>query len=111
MFEDLLEMQTVAGEKSIPSFHMFMQGTYICNHKFKFIMFRETDSVVIEALALPPEDRLRLADRLIESVPEDEIMDAWLDEAERRQVEWDAGLVQGFDLEDVLKEARARIAK
>jgi putative addiction module component (TIGR02574 family) len=73
-------------------------------------MFRETDSVLLEALALPPEDRLRLADRLIESVPEDEVMQAWLDEVERRQAEWDAGLVQGFDLEDVLKEARARIS-
>ena len=65
-------------------------------------MFRETDSVIVEALGLPPEDRLRLADRLYGSVPEDEIMEAWLDEVERRQAEWDAGLVQGFDLEDAL---------
>ncbi len=74
-------------------------------------MFRETDRVIEEALELPPADRLRVAERLLESVPEDEIMEAWLDEAERRQAEWDAGLVQGFDLEDVLKEARARISK
>ncbi len=74
-------------------------------------MFRETDRVIEEALELPPADRLRVAERLLESVPEDEIMEAWLDEAERREAEWEAGLVRGFDLEDVLKEARARISK
>ena len=74
-------------------------------------MFRETDSVIVEALGLPPEDRLRLADRLYGSVPEDEIMEAWLDEVERRDAEWDAGTAEGVELDVVLREARARLKK
>ncbi len=74
-------------------------------------MGRDVNRVIQEVLELPPEDRLRLIDRIYESLPEDEIMNAWLDEAERRQAEWDAGLVEGIDVEEVLKEARARISK
>ncbi len=74
-------------------------------------MYSETEQVFQQALELPIADRHRLADRLYESLPEAEFADAWRVELERRQAESDAGLDQGFDLEDVLKEARARIAK
>ncbi|HET6401850.1 MAG TPA: addiction module protein [Candidatus Kapabacteria bacterium] len=74
-------------------------------------MDRDVNRVIEEALELPPEDRLRVAERIYESMPEDEITTAWLDEAERRQAEWDAGLVEGVNIEDVLKKARARISK
>ena len=75
-------------------------------------MDRDVNRVIEEALELPPEDRRRVADRIYESIPEeDDVMQAWLDEAERRQAEWDAGLVEGVDIVDVLKKARARISK
>ncbi len=74
-------------------------------------MFRETEQVFEQALELPVADRHRLADRLYESLPEAEFDDTWRVEIERRQAEWDAGLVEGFDLDDVLTEARARIVK
>jgi putative addiction module component (TIGR02574 family) len=79
--------------------------------KVQFIMDKDVNRVIEEVLELPPEDRLRVVDRIYESLPEDEIRNAWLDEAERRQAEWDAGLVEGIAVEEVLKEARARILK
>ena len=81
------------------------------SHIVQFIMFKDVDRVIEEALELPPEDRLRLADRMYESVPKDEVVQAWLDEAERRAADMDTGVVQGIDLEDVLKEARERMRK
>jgi putative addiction module component (TIGR02574 family) len=101
----------VEGEKTIPRFAFIYVG-HLCNHSIvEFIMFKDVNHVIEEAMHLPPEDRLRVADQLYGSVPEDDIAQAWIEEVERRQAEFDAGLVQGVDLEDVLKEARDRIAK
>ena len=74
-------------------------------------MFREVDRVIEEAMHLTPEERIEVADRLYESVPEDEIAKAWLEEVKRRDAEWDAGIAEGFELDVVLREARARIRK
>jgi putative addiction module component (TIGR02574 family) len=74
-------------------------------------MFRDAESVMQDALQLPPEDRLRLADRIYESVPEDDVARAWLDEVERRDAEWDAGTAEGVELDEVLREARAKLRK
>ncbi len=74
-------------------------------------MFRDVDRVIEEAMLLPPEDRLRVADRLYGSVPEDDVARAWIAEAERRDAEWDAGTAEGVELDEVLREARARLNK
>jgi hypothetical protein len=105
-----LGLQTVVREKSIPRFTFIYMG-HLCNRPIvDFIMFRDVNHVIEEALELEPQHRLRVVDRLLGSVPEDDVARAWMDEVERRQAEFDAGLVQGVDLQDVLKEARARIS-
>ena len=71
-------------------------------------MFRETERVFEQALELPAADRHRLADRLYESLPEDEIAEAWLDEAVRRKAAWDSGQVTGIDGNEVIRGLRDR---
>jgi putative addiction module component (TIGR02574 family) len=71
-------------------------------------MFREAESLVQEGLQLPPDERLCVAERLFESIPEEEIASAWLDEVERRKAAWDAGLVNGIDGDEVIRGLRER---
>lgn len=64
-----------------------------------------------EALKLDPKSRARLAESLLASLDdlsEAETEQRWLDEAERREREWDAGRVEGIPAEHVLTELRAR---
>lgn len=63
-----------------------------------------------EALRLDPQSRARLAECLLASLDdlaEAEIQRLWLDEAERREREWDEGRVEGVPAEQVLAELRA----
>ena len=69
-------------------------------------MFRETESLLLDALQLPDEERLRVAERLFESLREEKVLSAWLDEAERRKSPWDAGLLNGVDGADVIRGLR-----
>jgi putative addiction module component (TIGR02574 family) len=65
-----------------------------------------------ELMDLPPEARLELGERLIESVPgfaDPEVRQAWSQEIARRVKEVDDGLVELIPAEDVLREARERI--
>ena len=66
------------------------------------------DRVIAEALELPPEERRHVAERLLESMPEDDVKRAWLDEAELRKERWDAGLVVGVEGDDVIRGLRDR---
>lgn len=63
-----------------------------------------------EALGLTPANRAKLAHELLESLdalsPE-EIDELWLDEAERRLKELDAGCVQLVPAEEVYRKAQA----
>lgn len=62
------------------------------------------------ALRLDARSRARLAERLLGSLDdlsEAEIEELWLDEAERREQEWDAGEVEGIPAEQVLRELRS----
>ena len=62
-----------------------------------------------QALQLAPEDRVSLADRLLASVSADnEVDDAWSQEAERRLAELENGTVADLSLEAAI--ARARVA-
>jgi putative addiction module component (TIGR02574 family) len=64
-----------------------------------------------EALRLDPRSRARLAERLLGSLDdlaESEIEELWLDEAERREKEWDAGEVVGIPADQVLRELRSK---
>ena len=68
-----------------------------------------------EALQLPPEERGRLIDRLMQSLepePEDtpeNIAKAWDEEIARRIDEMDAGLTKSIPYEQVRAELRAMI--
>jgi putative addiction module component (TIGR02574 family) len=62
------------------------------------------------ALLLPPEERARLAERLIASLDRDpEVVAAWDEEIRRRIAELDAGRLESLPAEEVLEEARARL--
>lgn len=68
-----------------------------------------------EALQLPPAERGRLIDRLMQSLepePDDtpeNIAKAWDEEVARRIDEMDAGLTESIPYEQVRAELRARI--
>lgn len=65
-----------------------------------------------EALFLPPHDRAKLAERLLESLdnlPEREVDALWLDLAESRAREIDAGQVQLVAPEELEHRVRARL--
>jgi hypothetical protein len=71
-------------------------------------MFREVDRVVEEAMHLTPEERIEVADKLYQSVRDDDVMQAWLDEAERRKALWEAGSLEDIDGEEVIRGLRQR---
>jgi putative addiction module component (TIGR02574 family) len=63
-------------------------------------------------LALSPEDRARLAERLLDSLQDPALATieaAWDEEIERRVAAYERGEVRTFEAEDVFAEAR-RIA-
>jgi putative addiction module component (TIGR02574 family) len=63
-----------------------------------------------EALKLPSHERARLAEVLIGSLDqEDEIAQAWADEAERRYEELRSGAVQSVPAEEVFARIRSRL--
>jgi hypothetical protein len=69
-----------------------------------------TEELEREALKLGPNDRARLAERLLESL--ENLTDAenaqiWAEEAERRDAAWDDTTAR--TAADVLRDARARL--
>ena len=63
-----------------------------------------------EALRLPPEDRAKLAQKLLlslDTLSEEELEQAWLIEADRRARELDRGDVQPISADEVRRKARA----
>ncbi|MFN5543411.1 MAG: addiction module protein [Betaproteobacteria bacterium] len=72
-----------------------------------------TDMVALEtaALELPRADRVHLAERLIESLDtDDEVLQAWIDESERRLDAIERGEAKTVPFEEVMTELRARNA-
>lgn len=62
-----------------------------------------------EVLDLSPRSRVRLAERIIESIDDyatPELEAAWDDEIERRVNDIQSGTEKGIPAEDVMKEAR-----
>jgi putative addiction module component (TIGR02574 family) len=67
-----------------------------------------------DALLLPPEARIELIEKLIESLNlpiQTEIDHLWAEEAERRIKEFDEGRVTGIPGEQVFNEIRAKLKK
>ena len=74
-------------------------------------MTHTAEDIRDEALRLTPEERLRLALELHESVlsmEERETQQAWVDVAEQRYDEWKAGRATMHSAEDVLGELRVK---
>lgn len=73
-------------------------------------MIMDPTTVERDALRLPPEDRAKLAHKLLlslETLSEEELAQAWLTEADRRARELDRGEVQPIPAEEVRRKARA----
>jgi putative addiction module component (TIGR02574 family) len=69
------------------------------------------DSLEAEALKLPPEERVLLADHLLASVGRNaEVEQVWAEEVERRLAEVEAGQVQLVSLELALRRARQALS-
>ena len=67
------------------------------------------EELVQRGLSLTPEDRARLAERLLDSIHEPSspgIEAAWSEEIERRVAAYRRGEVEVFEAEDVFAEAR-----
>ena len=63
------------------------------------------------ALQLPASDRSHLAESLLASLSqEDEILAAWIEEAERRADAYDRGEIETVDFDESITRACARIA-
>jgi putative addiction module component (TIGR02574 family) len=73
-------------------------------------MATQLETLAAQAMDLSPEERVKLADRLIASVFRDnDIEEAWASEVERRVAEIEAGRVQMIPAADAIARARAAI--
>ena len=72
------------------------------------------ESVQQAALRLQPAARAQLTHALVQSLatlPESEVAELWLAEAERRDLEMDSGQVPGVPGEEVFRRLYARYSK
>ena len=72
------------------------------------------ESIQQAALQLQPDARVRLTHSLVQSLsalPEAEIAQLWLAEAERRDAEMESGQVVGIPGEEVFRRIQARYGK
>jgi putative addiction module component (TIGR02574 family) len=65
------------------------------------------DKLVSSALALPPEQRVELAERLWLSIEETD--EALIREVEKRDTEMESGAVKTYTHEEVMRDARQAI--
>ena len=71
-----------------------------------------TEELETEALKLAPRERARLAERLLQSLEnlsDEENARLWAEEAERRDLAWDADPSIGRQADDAFRDARARL--
>lgn len=69
------------------------------------------EDIEAAALQLAPGERAKLAERLLLSLEEDdEILAAWVEEAERRGEAFERGEMAAIDFDEAIAQARARIA-
>ena len=78
-------------------------------------LVKSVESILGDALALPPLERQRLLRRLVESLDEDPeepgAEDAWAELIARRIADLDAGRATVIDARDALAKARAEFRK
>jgi putative addiction module component (TIGR02574 family) len=73
----------------------------------------DLSTLTVQALALPPEQRAELAQKLWQSVEGrlEEEDEEFFQELERRNAEMDAGTVRTYTHEEVMREARKIIGQ
>jgi putative addiction module component (TIGR02574 family) len=72
---------------------------------------RSYDEIMSDALALPPDERVLLAEHLmdsLETVDQERIDALWAQEAERRYKEIEDGIVKAIPGEEVMNRLRSR---
>ena len=71
------------------------------------------DTLFAAALELPPEERIELSERLLESVPAEgvKLHPGWAEEFRRRVAEYDAGLVHTVPWSEVRDATRRLVAE
>jgi hypothetical protein len=70
------------------------------------------EEIEAAALQLASADRVHLAERLLESLEEDdEILAAWIEEAERRADASDRGEMDAIDVDEAIAQARTRVSR
>lgn len=73
-------------------------------------MSKSPETVESAALELPPEDRVRLAERLIASLePDPEVEAAWAAEVKRRVHDWEAGRVGEISWDEARRQIEGRL--
>ena len=69
------------------------------------------EDIEAAALQLAPAERARLAERLLVSLDEDdEILAAWVEEAERRGEAYDRGEMEAIDFDESIARLKAKLA-
>jgi hypothetical protein len=69
------------------------------------------EDIEAAALQLTPAERARLAERLLLSLEDNEILASWVEEAERRGDAYDRGEMGAIDFDESIARARARLAQ
>ncbi len=69
------------------------------------------EDIEAAALQLAPAERAKLAERLLASLDEnDEILAAWVEEAERRGDAFDRGEMEAIDFDESIARLKAKLA-
>lgn len=74
-------------------------------------MSPSVDSILNAALALPPDDRATVAEKLLQSLEGEaqaEIDQAWIEEAERRIQAYEQGLAKAIPADEVMRSLSIR---
>jgi len=74
-------------------------------------MSKSSQAIESAALLLPPEERARLAERLLASLEEADpaVEAAWAVEIRRRMDEWEAGLVDEIPWDEARRQIEERL--
>ena len=69
------------------------------------------EELVSQALSLPSDSRVQLAEKIIESLEDETIKKIWLSEAKKRRDEIRSGYVKPIEGEEVLRRVKNLINK
>jgi len=71
----------------------------------------DLEQLTQEALSLPPDAKVALIELLLQSLDNDEIDEAWINEAEKRYEELQTGKVKGLPADEVFRQLRKELKR